>query len=222
MPFVLVSSPGCDAAPHWSHAFARELAALLVAAGDAVTWLAPWRSGQPRPAAVPGVELEIVPTGRPEALPLVAAASRGLPMELVLTRCLRRSAEATVVHVGAGARGSPNVAWLAERLGAPVAAVVRGAEVVCHRGDLVDREAHACAEFLDAARCRRCCAGWWRAPRVSDLQNRSDLLAASLAACRAVFVPVERDVAMLTAFGVAARSLVVAASAAAVAAGLPR
>jgi hypothetical protein len=209
---VLVSSPGRGFEPHWSHACARELAALLAARGAAVTWLAPVRAGQCVDAPPPRIEHERF--ALPAAAPMhrVARESRSLPVEQALVRVLRRTGFATVVHVGAGARGSTNVNWLAERLGASSFAVARGAEVVCHRGDLWDRDGRACSVFLDAERCRRCCASSpLRSPRANEFRSRADLLVASLLACTCVFVRDAGDVRLLADFGVPERVLAVAA-----------
>jgi hypothetical protein len=150
----------------------------------------------------------------------VGAEHACLPAELALAQALRAEPRSVVVHVGLGARGSPNLCWLGDRLGAPCFAVVRAAEVVCHRGDLVDRLGAPCREFADPVRCRRCCASMLRRPHPSAFQGRSDLLAASLLACRAVFVADDADTATLVAFGVPAAAVVVTAEAAAIAARL--
>lgn len=220
---VLVSSPGPGPGLHWSHAAAAALATCLVERGAAVAWLPVTTAG----VVLPPVPEEVLRQGpfvvaatgdRPWR---VAAAHQHLPLEVALTRTLRASGAIPVVHLGLGARGSPNVNWLAERLGAEPFAVVRAAEVVCHRGDLVDRDGLACDDFLDAERCRHCCrASRLRRPRVDELQNRGDLLAASLLVSSAVFVPATDDVRRLEQFGVPPRSLVVAAEPAAIAARL--
>jgi hypothetical protein len=103
------------------------------------------------------------------------------------------------------------VCWLAERLGCEPFAVVRAAEVVCHRGDLVTGAGEACARFLDPERCRACCGGsWWSRPRTDDFRNRSDLLVGSLLVATAVFVRTPAEFEPLIAFGALPRSLVLA------------
>ncbi len=203
---IVVSSPGTSAALHWSHSCAAELASWLARHGAHVEWLAAVRVGQELPPAAPGAAAIVMP-----AVPAVSRAgadNRHLAIELALTRSLRRAPAHAVVHVGAGARGSPNVCWLAERMGSRPFAVVRSPEVVCHRGDLVHASGARCDEFLDAARCRRCCTvSWWSRARAGAFRSRTDLLAASLLAAAAVFVPTPEDMAPLVAFGVAERSL---------------
>lgn len=197
---------------HWSHALTGGLATLLRQRGDTVTWLAVLRPGQqvvPTPGFVPPTTVRMPAV---KALSRVAAESRSLAVETEVVRVLRAAGRAVVVHVGIGARGSPNLGWLAERMGAVAFAVTRAAEIVCHRGDLVDRDGGACHEFDDTARCRRCCAGRWRRPHGVDFANRGDLLAASLLACRTVFVPAAMDVDVLTAFGVPPRAIAITAS----------
>jgi hypothetical protein len=216
---VVVSSPGRDGAgAHWSHDAAAAIARDLAAAGHRVHWLAAVRVGEPLPDQPAAVERTVLAV-RAAALHRVDRAHRHLALEVALTALLRAHPAAPVVHVGAGAGGSPNVAWLADRMGSPAFAVVRAAEVVCRRGDLVDATGAPCERFLDASRCARCCS---RSPlqraRAAALLARSDLLAASLLACTAVLVPRASDVESLVAFGVPRRALVVGAAAEAVAA----
>lgn len=215
MRVVVVSSPGTTPALHWSHASAADLARWLTGHGAHVEWMAAVRAGQSLPAGAPSATTIVMP-----ALPPVwraGADNRHLAVELALTRSLRQAPAHAVVHVGAGARGSPNVCWLAERMGSLPFAVVRSPEVVCQRGDLVHASGAACGEFLDPERCRRCCTvSWWSRPRGGDFRSRTDLLAASLLAAAAVFVPSPDDEAPVVAFGVAGRSLQVTGDAAAI------
>lgn len=215
---VVVSSPGRGEL-HWSHAAAAGLAKALQSRGVTVDWFAAVRPGQEPPAIDrgPRPQLFLLPAAPP--LARVAAAHGHLAIETAMTRALRTAPAAAVVHVGLGASGSPNVGWLAERLGSPVFAVVRAAEVVCHRGDLIDATGASCTSFLDPERCRRCCASTrWSTPRVADLQGRTDLLAASLGVATAVFVRDAADAPVLTAFGVPVRAIAVTADVDAIAA----
>ncbi|MCK5942545.1 MAG: hypothetical protein KAI24_11280, partial [Planctomycetes bacterium] len=127
---------------------------------------------------------------------------------------LRAEPNSVVVHVGLGAQGSPNVLWLADRLGSRTVACLRGAELVCHRGDLRDRDGRSCSEWSDAARCRWCCSTqWWRRPSVNDLRNRIDLLVAGLLGCAAVAVHEHDDVRFVTDLGVPEERVSVGATA---------
>jgi hypothetical protein len=209
MGLVVVSSPGAGGPPHWSHAAAAAIAALARRSGAPVHWLAVAHAGQQLPAAPDGVERRVldVPHARPAH---VATASRHLPTELELTALLRQQPASTVLHAGIGAGGSPNVPWLADRLGAPAFALARGVEVVCHRADLLPPGGAACPDAAVPQQCSRCCpAGWGRRGNAHALLARSDLLAASLLAATAVFVPGETDVAALIAFGVPRRALTI-------------
>lgn len=212
---VVVSSLGNGQEPHWSHAVAAELVGQALARGFAVRWLAPRHAGHALPA-LPGegtrcVVREVFERGRPTPLARVASGYRDVQLEIVLTGWLRELPRAPVVHVGLGARGSPNALWLADRLGSRAFAVARGAEVVCHRGDLVDRDGRRCEEYEDPERCRWCCTGpWWRRPRVDDFANRIDLMAASLLAAESVAVSTDADRALLAELGVPAPRIVVA------------
>ncbi|MEZ6038220.1 MAG: hypothetical protein R3F29_12120 [Planctomycetota bacterium] len=192
MQLVVVRSPGFGAPPHWSAAFADELERLVVARGGAVRQLLP---GVARQAALP-----------PSA---VAAGHCDMQLECELTAALREWPCAVVVHVGVGARGTPNVLWIADRLGSRAIACVHGDELVCARGDLRHRDGRPCDEFTDAARCRSCCAASWRRkPHLSDLQNRTDLSVASLLVAEQTFVRDEADQQRLVALGLPAARIV--------------
>lgn len=194
---------------------------LLVAAHHDVLWFAPMRTGVPLPPLPAGVELRGTTACRHRRLDQVDADNSDLELETLLAHSLREHPADAVVHVGAGARGSPNVAWLAERMGSPAFVVARASELVCHRGDLVDRDGKACERFLEPERCRRCCAtSWWRKPGKVAFQNRSDLLVASLMAAEAVFVATPAERAPLLAFGVPEALLVVGSEPAAITARL--
>ncbi|MCB9877987.1 MAG: hypothetical protein H6835_10340 [Planctomycetes bacterium] len=204
MQVVVVRSPGLGAAPHWSAGFADELGQLLAARGDAVRQLLP---GRPEQAALPAAA--------------VAAGNCDMQLECDLTTALREWPQAAVVHVGVGARGTPNVLWIADRLGSRAIACARGDELVCARGDLRDRDGLPCAEFVDAARCRRCCTtSWRRRPHLPDLQNRTDLCVASLLVAELTFVRDDVDRQRLASLGLPAARMVIGLTPAAVAARL--
>jgi len=143
----------------------------------------------------------------------VAASQDDMPMERALTESLRGEPRSVVVHVGLGGQGSPNLLWLGDRLGSRTFACARGAELVCHRGDLLDRDRKPCRDWSDAERCRWCCAGsWWSKPRAHDLRNRVDLFVAGLHTCEAITVPSDDDAAFVTGLGVAASRISVGGS----------
>jgi hypothetical protein len=208
---VVVSSPGAAAGPHWSHAFTAALAKRLRDGGAAVQWFAAVAPGDELPPVPDGVSRHVHTRPRPP-LRRVAAGIDDVALEVAITRALRADFAAALVHIGSGARASVHLTWLAERLGTAPFAVVRAAEVVCQRGDLVHGSGAACAEFLDPERCRRCCApAWWRRPRALDFQNRLDLLVGGLGAA-GVFVVDPRDVDLLERAGVPRRAIEVAAA----------
>ena len=220
MRVLLVSSPGAGGPAHWSHDVAATLAAVLQRAAASVHWLAVAHGRQPLAPAPPGVAREILPM--PRVRPAhVADANTHLPVELALTARLRAAPAAVVVHVGLGAGGSPNVPWLADRLGAPAFVIARAAEVACHRADLLPGDDAPCGEAAAGERCLRCCPRGWRyRGNARALLARTDLLAASLLASTALFVPGEAHVAPLVALGVPRRTIVVGTAPHAVAARL--
>ncbi len=110
MRTVLVSSPGQGPGPHWSEATAAALAAELRRLGVEVTWLCASVSGAgPRSDGA-----TVVPLPRRPAVARIARSLQHTALEVELQRCLRVHPTATVVHLGAGAAGSPNVGWLAD------------------------------------------------------------------------------------------------------------
>ena len=171
-------------------------------------WLPVTYAGQSLPPIPPGVHVRATQHGKPEPLHRVSKCRTDSPVEVLLTRSLRERPAHAVVHLGVGARGSPNVLWIAGCMGSAPIAVLRAAEVVCQRGDLVDAAGLACTQFDDADRCQRCCrASLWSQPHRTELLSRSDLLVAGLLAAEAVFVASPADVELLVASGVPQRTI---------------
>lgn len=209
MRVVLVSSPGSSSELHWSHGAAAELARLLVLKGANVQWLPVIYAGQNLPPIPPAVHVRATQHDHPVPVHLVTKGRTDSPVEIVLTRSLRERPAHAVVHLGVGARGSPNVLWIADCMGSAPIAVLRGSEVVCQRGNLIHASGVACTKFDDAERCRLCCrASRWGHPHRTELLNRWDLLAAGLLAAEAVFVATQDDAGLLAASGVAQRTIV--------------
>ncbi|MFK7739693.1 MAG: hypothetical protein AB8H80_05165 [Planctomycetota bacterium] len=214
MQLVVVSAAGEGGDPHWSTARAGELVRAVPAwaaeagheAQVALRWLAEVDDHSPplllptdtsadadtALAAARAAGRTIEEFRRPtRGYTRVAENAAGIPVEVALTRALRDLPGATVLHVGLGARGTPNVGWIAERMGSPTFAIVKTAELTCARGDRVDRSGASCSDWQDPERCRWCCtpAGFWRrGPSASDVRNRADLIFASLQACAGIFV----------------------------------
>jgi hypothetical protein len=206
---VLVSSPGSSSELHWSHEAAAELARLLVLKGANVQWLPVTYAGQSLPPIPPAVHVRATQHDRPIPLHLVTKGRTDSAVEIVLTQSLRERPAHAVVHLGVGARGSPNVLWIADCMGSAPIAVLRAAEVVCQRGDLIHASRVACTKSDDAERCRLCCkASRWGHPHRTELLNRWDLLAAGLLAAETVFVPTQHDAGLLAASGVPQRTIV--------------
>lgn len=195
MRVVLLDSPGPGPSPHWSVDFAADLAQELQRRGSDVELLPRTDVSRLSPASV-------------------TAALTDIPAEKALTDSLRDRRVDAFIHVGLGARGSPNMCWLAQRMGTEAIAVVRTAEVVCQRGDLVDRDGAACGDFGDPERCARCCRSTWRAPHADTFSSRTDLVVVGLQSCRSVWLDAADDAGRLEQVGVPRRTLRTAAAAA--------
>jgi hypothetical protein len=232
MDVVVVSARGAAIAPHWSEAAARELAGTLVQIGHRVRWFRPVvRGGLLPPTGLPTIGPQVRTIEVPGPVPpfrRVQARTEDPALERELASSLRAEPTDWVLHFGYGAPGSASVPWLSARMGAATAAVVQAAEVLCHRGTLVDSTGAPCAEFADPVRCRRCCsepfafgmspplaalARWlsglgWLAPMPDVLfQNRADSLVGGLLDCKQVIACIPADVGLLAAAGVPRRIL---------------
>ena len=216
---VVVSSPGDGGALHWSHQLAGEFAQLAIAKGATVRWLAALHRGQELPFAASdlraaGLELSVYQNRRELPLNQIATSQLDVSMEAAVTDCLRAEPLASVVHLGLGGQGTPNVLWLSDRLGSRTFACARGVELLCHRGDLVDRDRRVCTDWSDPERCRWCCSvSRFGRPTSNDLRNRVDLFIAGLQTCESILVPASEDVALVTSLGLAAKQIAVGVSA---------
>lgn len=131
-----------------------------------------------------------------------------------MTESLRAAPLSAVVHIGLGGQGTPNVCWLAERLGSRTYACARGAELVCHRSHLLATSERPCRGQDGVDACPWCCDGGEpTAPASIELRNREDNLVASLQTCAAVVVPAPADAEVMCALGVRAERVSVCASA---------
>lgn len=205
MRVVLVSSPGEPGGCHWSHAVAAELARVLAVAGVGVEWFCVGRAASAPP---PGTSVHQLPEST-APLHRVIEANDDPALEAALARSLRAHHAKAVVHIGTGARGSPNVLWLADRMGSAVFGVVHATEVLCHRGTLVDATGAPCTIHDEAPRCQRCCTRTFlQRPRAMAFEDRWDLLLGGLAVAAAVFVPNPHDAQRLAHVGVPKRVLV--------------
>lgn len=212
---VLVSSPGTGDSPHWSHELGLEFARLAAARGAMVRWLAALHPGQPVPPGQHGVQVIAHQDRQKLRWSDVAKSQLDVSIESALTACLREEPLSVVVHLGVGAQGSPNVLWLSDRLGSRTFACVRGVELVCHRGDLLDRDKRICEQWSDPERCAWCCTtSRFAKPRSNDLRNRVDLFIAGLQTCRSISVAGEDDVAYVRGLGISPKQIEIGASAA--------
>jgi hypothetical protein len=211
---VVVSSPGQGKEPHWSQEVAGEFARLAIGRGATVRWFVGLHAGHAVPRGETG--LQVFAHRDRQVLPVsgVAASQLDAPLELALTECLRAAPLSVVVHFGLGGQGTPNVLWLSDRLGSRAYACVRGIELVCHRGDLLDRDRKSCTEWCDADRCRWCCSeSRFGNPSSNDMLNRVDLFIAGLVTCASILVPDEQDIPFVTSLGISPELIEVGATA---------
>jgi hypothetical protein len=187
---------------------AAELARLLLAGGAEVNWIPVVHERDATPVPPKGIQSFGGSLLAPAPLHRIERGTLDLPLESGLTRDLRSRPTDAVVHLGVGARGSPNLLWIADRMGVPPFAIVRAEEIVCQRGNLVDAGGSACVRFEEPGHCGRCCsASWLRRALASEVQNRLELVVASLQVARGVIVRSESDATMLEQVGVPRRSL---------------
>ncbi len=110
---------------------------------------------------------------------------------------------AVVVDLGRGGGGNEDVLWLSDRLGRRTHAGLRGIELVCHRGALLDRDKKICTQWSDAGRCRWCCSESRSGnPTRNDMLNRVDLFIAGLATCASISVSDEQQIPFVTSLGI--------------------
>ncbi len=229
MDVVLVSARSTGPSAHWSRALTAAVATILVGEGLQVRWLCPLAVDEPEPAVPAGARLDVL-RARPAPFRAVLARVGDTALDVALARALRPTRRALVAHLGFGAAGSVNTLWLAERMGARPFAVVRAAEVLCHRGTLVDERGAACDRVLDAERCAACCCaasadglspqqatlarwlrplgGWSPFPDRGAFLSRADLVLGSLLLANVV-VGAAQDSERLQRAGLVARAIAV-------------
>lgn len=218
MQIVLVSSPGPGPGPHWSQLLAADFARAAAQRGAAVRWLPALHPGQEAPACGPGVQVAPVRRRRSWWFHDTAAGAAASAMELALTESLRAAPLSAVVHVGLGGQGTPNVCWLAERLGSRTYAFARGAELVCHRSHLLAAAERPCRGQAGGDACPWCVDGGQPSAAASiELRTREDNLVAALQTCATVVVPAPADAEVVRGLGVRAERVSVGASAGALA-----
>lgn len=201
MRIVLLTSPGAAPILHWSFSLGEALHRALQGAGHGVHWLASVAEGAMVP---PDTAAEVLRTVVPPRHK-VAASILHDDLERALAAELRERPADVVLQVGLGALGSANLLWLADRMGSRAMAVVRAAEVVCHRGDWIDERGQACAVVDDPGRCSACCSKGLRRAVVADLASRLDLLVCCLQVSGAVFVASQDEAELLEQVGVPRR-----------------
>jgi len=211
---VVVSSPGQGQQPHWSQEVAGEFVRLAIARGATVRWLVGLHAGHAVPPSATGLQVFAYQDRRVLPVSGVAASQLDAPLELALTEYLRANPLSVVVHFGLGGQGTPNVLWLSDRLGSATYACLHGIELVCHRGDLLDRDKKTCTDWGDADRCRWCCSeSRFGNPSSNDMLNRVDLFIAGLSTCASIAVPHEQDVPFVTSLGIPPELIEVGATA---------
>lgn len=155
MEVVLITQRG-NGIEHWSRPLGAALAASLRDAGHRVRWLRATAPGEQAGPATAGVECTDL-AGHGGSFRRVHARVTDAACDVALTRMLRARPARQLVHVGYGSAGSVNTLWIATRMGTNCRAVVRAAEVLCHRATLVDEQGRACGAWEQVHRCTACC-----------------------------------------------------------------
>ncbi len=155
MEAILVTQRG-NGTGHWSLQLGTALAAALRDAGHRVRWLRAVHEGAAAPPAPEGVECADI-VGNSGSFRRVHARVTDTACDVALTRMLRERPAQQLLHLGYGSAGSVNTLWIATRMGTNCRAVVRAAEVLCHRATLVDEAGRTCAAWEDVQRCTACC-----------------------------------------------------------------
>lgn len=225
MEAILVTQRG-NGAEHWSRPLGAALAASLCAAGHRVRWLRAVQHGEqvgPAPAGVECTDL----AAHSGSFRRVHARVTDAACDVALTRMLRERPAQQLFHLGYGSAGSVNTLWIATRMGTNCRAVVRAAEVLCHRATLVDEQGRDCAAWEDVQRCTACClaagplgrleAGIGRLarrlgglspwPNPDAFRNRLELSVGNLQLADRVVVPLAADAAALRSAGIAEGAL---------------
>lgn len=227
MHVLLIGPRGDGEREQTTRRTAAALARGLLAAGERVSWLGP--PGEAARLGDPRIEV-IEADSRPPAFRSVEAQLVDIPRERALCAALRHEPPDLVLVLGFGGANSYLLPWLADRLGVPPIVVASPiAQVLCHRGSLVDREGAACSEWRDARRCAACCRGRSAVglgalqaglatlcrplrglspfPHRTAFLNRLDMIAQGLASARLVLVDDEPARAALIELGVPERLL---------------
>jgi hypothetical protein len=200
----------------------RRLVADLATRGCVVRWLCPAEGGDPD-AAVDGVTVLPVSTVVPP-FRCVEGRLDDPALEMVLSRSVRSDPPDVVHALAYGAGTSINVAWLADRLGAPSVVTTTGREAFCHRGTLINERGETCSEWQRPSRCAECCLTatpdglggaaavlgrvlarlQWVSPfpQGIDFKNRLELVIAGLMVARRVVVGTVEDARLLEEAGV--------------------
>lgn len=225
MEAILVTQRG-NGAEHWSRPLGAALAAALCAAGHRVRWLRAVQRGERNAPAPAGVECTDLAADS-GSFRRVHARVTDAPCDVALTRMLRERPAQQLFHLGYGSAGSVNTLWIATRMGTNCRAVVRAAEVLCHRATLVDEQGRACAAWEDVQRCTACCltpgplgrleAGMGRLargigglspwPNPDAFRNRLELSVGNLQLADRVVVAQSADATSLRAAGIAEGAL---------------
>jgi hypothetical protein len=199
----------------------RCVATDLAERGCVVRWVYP--EGDGHDEIVDGVSLLPVRTVVP-GFSGVEARLDDPPLEQALSRSVRADLPDVVHVLGYGAGTSTSVPWVADRMGVPCVVTLKGKEMLCHRGTLVNEHGKSCSEWNRAERCAECCltpfagglgpaaAAFGRLlarlqwispfPQEMNFQNRLELVTAGLMTVQRVVVTTIEDVGLLQQAGV--------------------
>jgi len=225
---LLLSGRDGGAAPHPSRTAAAVLTRALGQAGHDVRWICPILPGDAPPSGIDGAV--VLPVfSRAAQFAAIERRLTDVPTDCALTEAIRERLPDVVHILSFGGVSTAASVWIADRMGAPVITSVDGAELLCHRGTLINEHGATCSAWNRPERCVECCmspgaggltAGeaargrlfswlgrWSPYPKAISFRNRLDLLVSSLGWAEQIIVRSDRDRELLRQAGLPARPI---------------
>ena len=226
MDILLVTGRARAGARDPRRTLAARLGADLTGLGHAVRWLCPIAHPEDRPPET-AAAVEVIPVQTcPPPFRAVEASVSDHCTEARLSIEIRQRLPDVVHVLTYGGVSSTQTPWVVERLGGTAVVSVDPAELVCHRGTLVDETGAHCDAWARPERCAVCCSvpfdggltpgqarlrrlltwlgPWSPFPGEADFRNRLDVSVGGLAPAARVLVASEEARELLARAGVRA------------------